>query len=112
MAMAANTARFAEIVRCAFAGREFTEDEFADLSRAEGGCTIATLLRHGVVEAAAPRYCEVRRFSPGEFASFVTDELCGDDLWDYSPEFIWDADAGVFVERHRMWPHYVVREVA
>ena len=112
MAMAAHTARFAEIVRQAFAGREFTPEEFADLARAEDGCTLETLRRHRVVAVASPRYRETRRFSPAEFAAFVTDDLCGGDLWDYCPEFVWDADSGEFVEREELHPHYVVCEAA
>lgn len=112
MAMAANTARFAEVVRARFAGREFTEDEFRALSAAEGGCTIQTLRRHGVVVVSAPRHQDVRRFTPDEFARFVTDELCGDDLWDYAPEFVWLADEGVFVEREELAPYYMVAEAA
>lgn len=108
MAMSANTARFAEIVRDAFAGREFTEDEFAELSRAEGGCTLRTLRNHGVVAVASSRCQEVRRLAPAEFAAFVTDELCGEDLWGYTPEFLWLAEEGMFVEREELSPYYAV----
>lgn len=108
MAMSATTARFAEVVRSTFAGREFTDAELADLSRAEGGVTLETLRRHGVIACGSPRFRDVHTYTPAEFAAFVTDELCGDDLWDYHPEFVWDADAGVFVEREALSPYYVV----
>lgn len=108
MAMAATTARFAEIVRSTFAGREFTNTEFAELSRAEDGCTLATLRRHGVVACGSPRYRDIRSYTPAEFAAFVTNELCGEDLWGYQSEFVWDADTGMFVEREHLSPYYVV----
>lgn len=98
MAMAASTARFAERVRSEFAGREFSEDEFRAFSQAEGGCTLATLRRHGVVERMERRYETVGMFMPAEFAAYVSDELIGDDLYDCSMHYEWDAERGLFLE--------------
>lgn len=106
--MSKRTKCFANLVTKTFAHKTFTEDDINKLAHENDGCSISTLLKYGVIQYSSPRYNIIRSWTPYEFAEFINNQLCNQDLNNYPNKFVWYEESQKFVEREQLTPYYTI----